>query len=80
MHYLKTHTLSANVQKRQTKKAVVAVDMLRMYMYALGCQMIEKFSIFDISKLSPQKTVSTQRVKNGSIIYHEVTVNEVWSL
>ena len=48
-------------------------------MYALGCQMIEKFSIFDISKLSPQKTVSTQRVKNGSIIYHEVTVNEVWS-
>lgn len=77
MHYLKTYILYANVRKRQTKKALVAVDILRMYMYALGCQMIEKFSIFDISKLSPQKTVSTQRVKNGSIIYHEVTVNEV---
>ena len=57
MHYLKTYTLYANVRKRQTKKALVAVDILRMYMYALGCQMIEKFSIFDISKLSPQKTV-----------------------
>ena len=62
-----------------TEKTDVAVDISWMYMHALGCQMVEKFSIFDISKWSLQKTVSAQRVKNGISIYHEVTENEVRS-
>ena len=43
--------------------AVVVVDILWMYIYALGCQ-IEKSSVFGISKCSQRKTVGTQRAKN----------------